>query len=164
VNRIRYIFGHSRAQEFEFHGYYYSDYVGSFKRPFLRAVVYLPRFSKQRIVELLVDTGADITTLAARDAILLLEESQFRQLEEFHGVLAVGGIASFYQEGAFVGLFLPNERVCWIPVSLDIAALTANQEIPSALGQDILKFGVLTLDATKEIVRVKLRLREPIIT
>lgn len=134
MNRIRYIFGHTRAQEFEFHGYYHSDYVGGFKRPFLRAVVYLPRFSKRRIVELLVDTGADITTLAARDAILLLEESQFRQLEELHGVLGVGGIASFYQE------------------------------IPSALGQDVLKFGVLTLDATKGVVRVKLRLQEPIIT
>jgi hypothetical protein len=51
VNRIRYIFGWTRVQEFEFYGYYRSDYVGGFKRPFVevKALKLPPRASENEI-------------------------------------------------------------------------------------------------------------------
>lgn len=154
----------SDSQKFEIHGFYRQGYPGGPWRPFVRVAVALPRFSVVRQVDMLVDSGADITALQPRDSLLLLEEAQFSQLRERHKVQGIGGFTDFFQEDAAIGFFLAGGRICWIPVVMNIAELKAPPEILSGLGNDVMQFGVTTLDATNYAVKIELWLHHPVIT
>ena len=154
----------SDSQKFEIRGFYRQGYPGGPQRPFVRVAVALPRFSVVRQVDMLVDSGADITTLQPQDSLLLLEEPQFSQLGEQHKVQGIGGFTTFFQEEAAIGLLLPNERTCWIPIVVDIAELSTPLGIPSILGNDVMQFGVTTLAATNYTVKTELWLHHPVIT
>ena len=154
----------SGGQRFEIHGYYRQGYAGGPRRPFVRVAVALPRFNVARQVDVLVDSGADITTLQPKDSLLLLEETQFSQLSEKHEVQGIGGFTSFFREDAAIGLFLADGRICWIPVVIDIAELNAPSGIPSILGNDVMQFGITRLDALNNDVTIELWLLHPLIT
>jgi len=154
----------SDSQKFEIRGFYRQGYPGGPWRPFVRVAVALPRFSVVRQVDMLVDSGADITTLQPQDSLLLLEEPQFSQLGEQHTVQGIGGLTTFFQEEAAIGLLLPNEHTCWVPTMVDIAEPTTPLGIPSTLGNDIMQFGVTTLDAVHCTVKVELWLPHPLVT
>lgn len=154
----------SDSQKFEIHGFYRPGYPGGPQRPFVRVAVALPRFSVVRQVDMLVDSGADITTLQPQDSLLLLEEPQFSQLGEQHKVQGIGDFTTFFQEEAAIGLLLPNERTCWIPIVVDIAELSTPLGIPSILSNDVMQFGVTTLAATNYTVKIELWLHHPVIT
>jgi len=113
---------------------------------------------------MLVDSGADITTLQPQDSLLLLEEPQFSQLGAQHKVQGIGGFTTFFQEEAAIGLLLPNKRTCWVPIVVDIAAPTTPLGIPSTFGNDIMQFGVTTLNAVHCTVKVELWLPHPLVT
>ena len=130
----------------------------------MRVAVALPRFNVVRQVDMLVDSGADITTLQSRDSLLLLEERQFSQLRERHKVQGIGGFTNFFREDAAIGLLLTDGRICWIPIVIDIAEPNAPPEIPSILGNDVMQFGVTHLDAVNGAVQIELWLRHPLIT
>ncbi len=154
----------SNSQKFETHGSYRQDYPGGPWHPFVRVAVALPRFSVVRQVDMLVDSGADITTLQPQDSLLLLEEPQFSELVEHHEVQGIGGFTNFFREDAAIGLLLRDKRICWIPIVIDIAALDAPSGLQSILGNDIMQFGVTTLDATNYTVKIELWLTQPLIT
>lgn len=152
------------SHEFEFHGYYKQENPLSPWRPFIRLIVGLTRISSFRKVEMLVDTGADITTLQPRDSLLFLEESQFRHLGGGHEVLAVGGNPPMFSEEAAIGFELPDSRVCWIPIMIDIAQPSADERLFSTLGNDVMQYGTTIFDAPHATVTIKLWLDHPIIT
>ena len=154
----------SDRQKFEFHGFYRPSYVGGPPRPFVRVVVALPRFNVVRQVGMLVDSGADITTLQPRDSLLLLEERQFSQLGKKHKVQGIGGFTNFFREDAAIGLLLTGGRICWIPIVIDIAELNAPPGIPSILGNDVMQFGITYFDAINGTVKIQLWLPQPLIT
>ena len=154
----------SDSQKFEIHGSYRQEYPSGPWRPFVRVAVALPRFGVGRQVDMLVDSGADTTTLQPKDSLLILEEPQFSQLGEQHKVQGIGGFTSFFQEGAAIGLLLTGNRICWIPIVIDIAGLNAPPGLPSILGNDVMQFGITHLDATNYTVKIELWLRYPIIT
>lgn len=156
--------GDSQPQKFEFYGFYRQGYFGGPDRPFVRVAVALPNFDTVRIIEMLVDTGSDTTTLAARDSVLLLKKAQFKQLSGSHEVLGVSGFIKVFKELAAVGILLPGERICWVPILIDINKPSANQEIPSTLGQDILQFGEAGFDAVNKIIKITLWLSHPLVT
>lgn len=113
---------------------------------------------------MLVDSGADTTTLQPKDSLLMLEESQFSQLGEQHKVQGIGGFTNFFQEDAALGLLLTGSRVCWIPIVIDIAELDAPPGLPSILGNDVMQFAVTHLDAINSAVRFEFWLTHPLIT
>ena len=154
----------SDSQKFEIHGFYRQGYPGGSWRPFVRVAVALTRFSVVRQVDMLVDSGADITTLQPQDSLLLLEEPQFSQLGEQHEVQGIGGLTNFFCEDAAIGLLLPNGRTCWVPILIDIAEPSSPLGIPSTLGNDIMQFGVTSLDAVHRTVKIELWLPHPLVT
>jgi len=154
----------SESQKFEIRGAYRRGYVGGPLRPFVRVAVALPRFNAVRQVDMLVDSGADITTLQPKDALLLLEEQQFSQLGEQHKVQGIGGLTNFFGEDAAIGLILADGRICWIAIVIDIAELDATPGIPSILGNDVMQFGITYLDAINGTVKIELWLSHPLIT
>ena len=154
----------SDSERFEIHGSYKQGYIGGPWRPFVRVAVALPRFNVVRQVDMLVDSGADITTLQSRDSLLLLEEGQFSQLREQHKVQGIGGFTNFFREDAAIGFSLTGERICWIPIVMDIAELKAPPGIPSVLGNDVMQFGITHLDAINGAVKIELWLPQPLIT
>ena len=154
----------SDSQKFEIRGFYRQGYPSGPWRPFVRVAVALPRFSVVRQVDMLVDSGADTTTLQPKDSLLMLEESQFSQLGEQHKVQGIGGFTSFFQEDAAIGLLITGNRICWIPIVIDIAELNAPPGLPSILGKDVMQFAVTHLDAINSAVRIEFRLPHPLIT
>ena len=164
MNRILSFFSSSSdSKRFEIHGSYRPGYVGGPPRPFVRVIVALPRFNAVRQVDMLVDSGADITTLQPKDSLLLLEESQFSQLSQQHKVQGIGGLSNFFQEDAAIGFLLTDGRICWIPIAIDIAELSAPPGIPSVLGNDVMQFSITYLDAINSTVKIELWLRHPLI-
>lgn len=105
-------------------------------RPYVAAQVYLPRLEDvSRHLELLVDTGADATSLHLMDCIGIPYE-ELRDLSETGGV---GGVAGYYSEDAFV-VFGDGEGTHIYSMRVDIAVPTRdNMTLPSLLGQDILR-------------------------
>jgi len=154
----------SDSQRFEIRGSYRQGYAGGPGRPFVQVAVSLPRFNVVRQVDMLVDSGADITTLQPKDSLLLLEEAQFSQLSEQHKVQGIGGFTTFFREDAAIGLLLTGGRICWIPIVIDIAELNAPPGIPSILGNDVMQFGITHLDAINGTVIIELWLPHPLIT
>lgn len=154
----------SDSQKFEIHGSYRQDYPAGPWHPFVQVAVALPRFSVVRQVAMLVDSGADITTLQPQDSLLLLEESQFSELIEQHEVQGIGGFTNFFQEDAAIGLILRDKRICWIPIVIDIAELDSPSGLPSILGNDVMQYAVTQLDAVNRTVRMEFWLKHPLIT
>ena len=150
--------------EFEFRGYYRQENRVSPWRPFIQVIVVLSRIRAFRKVEMLVDTGADVTTLQPRDSLLLLEESQFHHLRPGHRVVAVGGNAFMFSEEAVIGFELPDLSICWIPITIDIADPAADERLFSALGNDVMEYGIARFDRWGGVVTVKLWLDHPLIT
>ena len=154
----------SDSQKFKIHGFYRQGYPSGPWRPFVRVAVALPRFSVVRQVDMLVDSGADITALQPRDSLLLLEEAQFSQLRERHKVQGIGGFTNFFQEDAAIGFLLAGDRICWIPVVMNIAELRAPPGILSGLGNDVMQYGITHLDAINGTVKIELWLPRPLVT
>ena len=105
-------------------------------RPYVAAQVYLPRLERvPRHLELLVDTGADVTSLHPMDCMGIPYEA-LRDLSETGGV---GGAAGYYSEDAFV-VFDDGEITHIYSMRVDIAVPSRdNATLPSLLGQDILR-------------------------
>ncbi len=152
------------SQRFEIHGSYRQGYPSGPWHPFVQVAVALPRFNAVRQVDMLVDSGADITTLQPQDSLLLLEESQFSELGEKHEVQGIGGFTRFSQEDAAIGLILSDKRICWIPIVIDIAGLDSTPGLPSVLGNDVMQYGITHLDAINGAVEIELWLPHPLVT
>ena len=129
---------------------------GPAARPFVEGIIRLPRLGASLIVPLLIDTGADTTSLSPRDwRAAGLRESDFSGPSVT--ITGYGGEVICPVERA--ELILQHEngaRDRWA-VDIEIAPATrASGLIPSILGRDILREyrlvcspseGVLTMDA-----------------
>ena len=106
-------------------------------RPYVFAAVTLPRLGYTRRVRLLVDTGADVTSLHPADC----EGVPYELLSDSSETTGVGGTIEYYREPALVtfrDIEVSSLRV--YRLFIDIARPTDhNQNIPSLLGQDILR-------------------------
>lgn len=70
--------------------------------PMIAATISFPRFRIRRIFGLLVDSGADITSLHLRDAVRALGLQGFHQLSGETVVGGVGGDAKYFVEPATI--------------------------------------------------------------
>lgn len=149
---------------FQFHGFYRQGYLGGPERPFIRVFVALHRFGVSKQVDMMVDSGSDVTTLQPKDSLLMLEESQFKRLGRPRYIQGIGGRVKSYTEEGAIGFLLPDKRICWVPTVFDIIDPNSRSTLPSTLGNDILQFGTTALNAVRRIVRIELWLTNPLIT
>lgn len=154
----------SNETKFQFHGFYRQGYPGGPERPFIRVFVVLHRFRVSKQVDMMVDSGSDVTTLQPKDSLLMLEESQFKQLGSPRPIQGIGGFVKSYTEEGALGFLLPDTRICWVPVIIDITDPNSGSTLPSTLGNDVLRFGTTSLNAIRRIVRIGLWLTNPLIT
>lgn len=139
-------------------------YSGGPERPFIRVFVALHRFGVCRQVEMMVDSGSDVTTLQPKDSLPMLEESQFKQLGPPRLIQGIGRFVKSYTEKGAMGFLLPDNRICWIPINIDITDPNSGSTVPSTLGNDILGFGITALNAIRKTVIIELRLLNPLVT
>ena len=106
-------------------------------RPYVFAAVTLPRLGFTRRVRLLVDTGADVTSLQLMDR----QDIAYDLLGDISETAGIGGISEYYREPAFVTFRDHDESNLQVyRMLIDIARPTQyNDSVPSLLGQVILK-------------------------
>lgn len=154
----------SNEIKFQFQGFYQQGYLGGPERPFIRVVVALHRFGVAKQVDMMVDSGSDVTTLQPKDSLLILEESQFKQLGQTRQIQGISGYVKSYTEEGALGFFLPDKQICWVPTVIDITDPNSRSTLPSTLGNDVLQYGTTSLNAIRGIVKIELRLTNPLIT
>ena len=151
-------------QRYAFHGFYRPGVDDYPDRPFIRAVVALPRFRILRHLELIVDSGSDITTIQPKDSSLLLTDDHLNMLGAPRGLEGMGGVIDSYTEDGAVGFPITPGQIYWIPIRFDITDPWSGSSLPSALGNDVMNLGRLTLEYDSDTVMLEFDLEKPIIT
>ena len=114
-------------------GYY------SGRRPMMRTHVTLPRLSIEGQIDILVDTGAQVTCILGADVdVLEVPYETLAQPATLHGV---GGATVMYREPAILTFRdSENGRLYRYRTDVRIGARTrSGSNLPSLLGQDILQ-------------------------
>ena len=128
--------------------------------PLIPATITIPRLSVSRTLHLLVDTGADVTSLHLRDAVQMLGLHGIRQLRGRAACQGVGGSAEYFTEPALIVFLHDDGRPQGFQVDLRIAKLASAPEevalqlrLPSILGRDVISQFRMLLDyATNQLV------------
>ena len=109
-------------------------------RPFVRVRVIIPRLGIRHEVDLLVDTGADVTCLNHRDVMNMGLFPEVLRESEMTYATGIGGSSRYFREDArLVFLDADDDPTREYDVSLRIADMSdAPTSIPSLLGRDIL--------------------------
>lgn len=154
----------SNEKKFQFQGFYRKGYPGGPERPFIRILVALHRFGVSKQVDMMLDSGSDVTALQPKDSLLMLNESQFKLLGQLREIEGLGGRVKSYTEEGAVGFFLPAKQVCWVPTMISITDPKSGSTLPSTLGNDVLRFGTTVLNEVRGIVKIELFLTHPLIT
>lgn len=112
-----------------------------FGQPFVKARVTIPRLGVQRVVDFLVDTGADRTCVNYRDAALMGLFPEILRGSERTYAAGVGGGARYFREDARLEFLSADDdgQSDEQSVRLLIADLSDRpQAMPSLLGWDVL--------------------------
>jgi hypothetical protein len=130
----------------------------------VRVAIMLPGITREvSVVDFLVDTGAMITTIHPRDAIVRLGIDPIRLADPgrwptSETIRGVGGTAVQFRVPAQYGFVHEDDRLQVIAGDVRIAQLRAETEtLPSLLGWDILRHFQLITDWSSRLVM----LREP---
>lgn len=131
---------------------------GSSAFPTIRALVVIPRLSKVRIVDFLIDTGADSTTLHPVDT----RQMGIRYRQHFAGIpmgtmYGIGGEAGYWEEVAelkFLHEDLANWDVLTVPIHIAVPTRN-NSSTPSLLGRDVLQFYRFTSDPGSSVLTLE---------
>ncbi len=129
--------------------------AGNPSTPMLRCLVTLPRLSRSRVVEFLVDTGADATTLHPLDT----RQMAIRFKQHFAGIpraamRGIGGDSDYWEEMAelqFLHEDLAHTDVLVLPIHIAVPT-RANSIIESLLGRDVLQHYRFTCDPANDLL------------
>jgi hypothetical protein len=130
--------------------------AGSPKSPNITAVVTLPRLAAVRLMEFLIDTGCDVTTLHPLDT----RQMGLNFSHDFAGIpmgstYGIGGSNGYWEEVAEIQ-FLHSDIKTWDTITLPVHIAepsAVNSAFPSLLGRDILQHYRFISDAkTDEVI------------
>lgn len=137
---------------------YFPTGFHSLPAPYVQAALYLPRLDLSGLVNFMIDTGADNTTLSLADVERI--DLDYRRLR--HGDLEpVEGIAGqqfFYSEEAIVLLRDEDSKIYVFPIKVHIPKRGSCREasrqrrLPSVLGRDITNQCTMLVDFNKGTV------------
>ena len=124
-------------------GYYPTGYH-ILPAPYVQALLLLPRLQLQLLVNFMIDTGADFTTLSLSDVERMNLDYRLLRGSSTASIQGIGGSHFFYQQQAL--LFLRDEAddiynfqiVVNIPRRGTRQQANEQRQLPSVLGRDIL--------------------------
>ena len=128
------------------------DFRGSERRPFTSALVRLPRLGVAAYMDLLVDTGADFTSIhwTDRERLHDVGGSPLPANATFLGAGSASGISgssvAYGVETADIYFLTEDKEVLVEVVDVRIALDDASAEVPSLLGRDVLSGTRLDFD------------------
>jgi len=135
---------------------------GGFRRPFVIAKLLFPDFNREETVELLVDTGADVTMLSEKDALRI--GLNYEKLERAKKDLGgIGGKVETYSVEAIIKIepdFIERVKILTVknrlpnrsPEDIREELRELYQRIPSLLGRDIIdNFGLFMHGRTDRV-------------
>ena len=126
---------------------------GQDSRPYIEAVVALPRLGFVKDITFLPDTGADVTTLSPADCVDL----RYDLLSDEVVIWGVGGSANSYREQAVVA-FMDGTQFQFYLETIEIASQTEyNRDQPSLLGRDIMRYWRATFDQSVNRIECEVR-------
>ena len=112
------------------------SYIAPKSAPYVSGRIVIPRFRISRVVDFLLDTGADSTCLHPYDAQEIGVPFDLLRDEAYSG--GVGGSALYYRERARLS-FRDGSITSAYDIQLLIARpTTSNRTFPSLLGRDII--------------------------
>jgi predicted aspartyl protease len=126
--------------------------------PFVQAYLLLPKLNIEGLINFLIDSGADITTLSILDAERL--SIDYRRLQHnLVNVDGVGGEQSFYQEDALLMVRDESSETYMFQIKIDItrrikAKIKQQRRLPSVLGRDIMNQCNLIVNYQQAIIEL----------
>jgi len=128
-------------------------------RPYLEALVILPRLKVRSGVSFIVDTGADMTVLMPADAIKM--GVNYKKLRPGKKLTGVGGNCKSFSEKAILVLSDGDRKIVFAyDIDMQIvdtqAAITKSGYCPSLLGRNVLDRLRISYDAQKRKIRFSL--------
>jgi hypothetical protein len=117
--------------------------------PYIEGRLIIPRLKVDGYVSFLVDTGADNTVLLQTDGTRLgLDYSKLKNASQAVGV---GGVATIYEETAFLVFSEPKTRIYFYNLNIQVLEPNpANDTTPSLLGRDIINRWRMSYNATSK--------------
>jgi len=120
--------------------------------PYVQAALMLPRLQLHGLINFMIDTGADNTTLSLIDVERINIGYRRLRRASLVGVEGIAGEQSFYQEAAMI-MFREEDATTYLfPVNVHIPkkgksrAIEQQRRLPSVLGRDILNYCNFTVN------------------
>ena len=131
---------------------YYPTGFHTLPAPYVQAAVLIPKIPSQGLVNFLIDTGADNTTLSLLDIERIALDYRKLNLRSPVPVKGIAGEVFFYQVQAVImfrdennDLYAFNMDI-HIPKRGDRRKINEQRQLPSILGRDIINQCKLTVD------------------
>ena len=127
--------------------------------PHVQAFLLLPRLDVQGLVNFMIDTGADITTLCLIDVERLNINCRRLQRRSLVSVDGIAGEQLFYQEEAVLMMRDEDAETYIFQIEIDIpkrtkAQVNQQRRLPSILGRDIVNQCNLAVNFQQGIIEL----------
>jgi len=128
--------------------------------PYVQAALVLPRLGLQGLINFLIDTGADNTTLSLIDVERMNLDYRRLRRDSQTPVEGIGGEQYFYQEEAVLILRDENGEIYTFPIHAHIpkrgggSQANRQRKLPSVLGRDIINQIRLSVDFHDGVVEL----------
>ncbi len=109
----------------------------TYRRPYVQGLLFIPRWSKWRRIDFLVDTGSDSTILNPSDGTMM--DIDYARLKYNVDIYGVGHSIKAASQNALVSFATEEGRVVVYSINIEITENIADiQILPSQLGTNIL--------------------------
>ena len=128
--------------------------IGSFDsegRPYIQGRLVIPRLGVDGHIDFLVDTGADVTTLHPAAAYTM--DLPYNKLHFGSTYTGEGGEQAAAEERAVI-IFIDGSKLRFYGIALAIPEASEHiEDLPSLLGQDVLKSWRMVHDKPADLLR-----------
>lgn len=120
--------------------------------PYVQAFLVLPRLILQGLVNFMIDTGADNTTLSLVDVERMNLDYRRLRRDSLTPVIGIGGTQYFYGEEAVILMRDENSQIYNFQIHIHIpkrgvrSQANRQRKLPSILGRDIINQIKTTID------------------